>query len=194
MIPILLPFLAMHFCTYVIIGPKGEIDTQVSEALAPFDESLEVEPYKVYLEDAEIERMARHYGIEKNNRQALIEKIDDWRGRPGGMDDVGLFCVTNVNPHGRWDWYEIGGRWNGEFRGRNVVTVKTLLKRANSKSDLPYYVLAPDGEWHEVETLFDAGYCKFESVRKSAGRWLIEVKQVLTRYPNHRVVCVDIHR
>jgi hypothetical protein len=194
MIYILLPLLEMHFLTYVIIGPQGNIETQVAEALAAFDESLEVEPYKVYLEEAEIQRMVAHYKVDENDTPALIGRIQEWRGRPGGVDDIGLFSVTTVNPQGRWDWYEIDGRWSGQFWGRNAVKAKTLLKTADLKGHLPYYLLAPEGEWHEVETLIDGGWCKFESVRKSDGRWLVEVKQVLTRYPGHRVVCVDIHR
>jgi len=64
---ILLPILEMHFCTYVIIGAKGNIETQVATALAPFDESLEVARYKVYLEEAEIKRMAGHYGLDRKD-------------------------------------------------------------------------------------------------------------------------------
>ena len=94
------PFWTMHFCTYVIIGPKGDIETQVATALAPFDEALEVERYKVYLEEAEIKRMAGHYGLEKSDSPALIEKMPDWRGTKGGLDEIGLFSWTTANPQG----------------------------------------------------------------------------------------------
>jgi hypothetical protein len=191
---ILLPLLEMHFCTYVIIGAKGNIETQVATALAPFDESLEVARYKVYLEEAEIKRMAGHYGLEMSDSPALIEKMPDWRGTQGGLDEIGLFSWATANPEGRWDWYEIGGRWSGPFGGRNVVKVKTLFDIPNLKNHLPHCIVAPAGQWHEVETLIHGGCCTFGSVRKSDGQWLIELKQVLARYPDDRVVCVDIHR
>ena len=191
---LLFPLLEMHFCTYLIIGPKGNIQTQVAKALAPFDDALEVEHYKVYLEEAEIKRMAGCYGREESDFPALTEKMPDWRGTKGGFDDIGLFSWTTANPQGRWDWYEIGGRWRGPFGGRNVVKAKTFLNSPSLKNHLPYCIVAPDGQWHEVETLIHAGFCKFDSVRKTDGQWLIELKQVLTCYPNHRVICVDIHR
>lgn len=188
------PLLKMHFCTYVIIGPAGDTETQVAQALAPFDEALEVEPYKVYLEQAEVDRMAGNYGLKSNDIPALIGKMPDWRGTEGGLDEVGLFSWSTANPHGRWDWYEIGGRWDGPFHGRNVLKVRTLLKSPALKDHLPFGIIAPDGEWHEIEAFLHGGFCTFGSVRKSDGQWLIELKQVLTRYPDHRVVCVDIHR
>ena len=77
--------------------------------------------YKVYLEEAEIKRMAGHYGLEMNDSPALIGKMPDWRGTEGGLDEIGLFSWATANPQGRWDWYEIGGRWDGPFRGRNVI-------------------------------------------------------------------------
>ena len=35
------PFPHMHYCTFVIIGAKGDPDALVAGALAPFDEALQ---------------------------------------------------------------------------------------------------------------------------------------------------------
>jgi hypothetical protein len=99
---ILLPLFIMHFCTYVIIGPTENIERQVAVALAPFDESLEVEPHKVYLEDVEVKRMAAYYKLKENDFAALMEKMQDWRGSEGGIDEVGLSSRTTANPDGKW--------------------------------------------------------------------------------------------
>jgi hypothetical protein len=192
--PICIPFLNMHFCTYVIIGPKGDTETQVAKSLAPFDEARDVDRYKTYLEEAEVERMAGHYGVKKSDTPALIERMSDWRGTAGGCDEIGLFSWTTANPDGRWDWYEIGGRWAGRFDGRNVIHSKTLFAMPNLKKCLPHCIIGHDGRWHEVESIIPAGFCNFGSVRKSDGQWLVELKQVLASWPNTRVVCVDIHR
>lgn len=191
---IFLTLLIMHYCTFVIIGPDGGIGTQVAEALAPFDETLEVDPYKIHLDEEEIKRMAGHYGLEENDVSGLITKMPDWRGTDGGVDDVGLFSWATTNPEGKWDWYEIGGRWNGYFHGRNVIKAKSLLKSPDLKVRRLYSIVSPDGEWHEVEKLINTGFFKFDTVKKSDSRWLIELKQVLSRFPEHRVVCVDMHR
>ena len=190
---IFLNLLIMHYCTFVIIGPVGNIETQVAETLAPFDESLEVGPYEVYLEEAEIKRMAGHYGLDVNNFPALVEKMPDWRGTEGGVDEIGLFSEATANPDGKWDWYEIGGRWNRFFHGRNVIKTRTLLKALNMKEPLPHNVVTPNGWWHEVETLKEMHSLEFKMVRKSKWLWLREVNEVLKEYPTHRVVCVDIH-
>jgi hypothetical protein len=190
---IYLPFFAMHFCTYVIIGPEGAAASKVAEALAPFDDSLEVEPYKDYLAESEIKGMAKFCGVDKTDVATLIGKMPAWRSASGGQDEVGLFCWLTANPNGRWDWYKIGGRWNGVFGGENVMQAKTLLESSNLKDRLPAFLLTPDGVWYEVETIINAGDYQFSSVRKTNDRWLIEVKQVLARWPGHRVVCVDIH-
>ena len=48
----------MHYCTFVIIGPQGDPETLVTKTLEPFDEELKVAPYRKYLEQYEIVRMA----------------------------------------------------------------------------------------------------------------------------------------
>ena len=53
----------MHSCTYVIIGPEGDIDTETQQALAPFDQNLEVEPYKMRLDRGDLRLMAEFYRI-----------------------------------------------------------------------------------------------------------------------------------
>ena len=59
---------------------------------------------------------------------------------------------------------------------------------------LPFNIVTPEGAWYEGEILVHCGDLKYDLVRKSNNRWLLELKQALLRYPNHRVVCVDIHR
>jgi hypothetical protein len=190
---ILLPFFIMHYCTYVIIGPRGDVERLISATMAPFDESLEVERYKVYLDKNDIACMAKFYKLSENDLSALIEKMPDWRGAEGGVDEGGLFSWLSANPEGKLDWFDIGGRWNGRFHGRNVIKTDTLLRANNLKKSLPFNIVTPDGAWYEREILVYCGDLKHEIVRKSDGRWLAELKRALLRYPNHRVVCVDIH-
>lgn len=188
------PLLEMHYSAFVIIGTKRDIETEVAAILAPFDESLEVAPYKRYLDDEEIEHMARRYGIAEDDLPGLATKMHDWNGFEGDADEVGVFAWKTSNPLGKWDWYEIGGGWNNSIGGRNVVKAGALLQAPYLKDCLPFSTAAPRGEWREVETLVDLGWSKFESVRKTEARWLLEVKQVLHDHAQSRVVCVDLHR
>lgn len=97
-----------HF-TVLVVGDD------VDAALAPYDENTEVAPRREHLDAEEVASMAGHYGIDPADLSALAAKMDDWRGRTGGVDREGLFCMTTYNPASKWDWYVVGGRWRGFF-------------------------------------------------------------------------------
>lgn len=177
----------MHFCTFVIIPHDADPESAVEASLAPFDEDLDVEPYRDYLDADEIRRMAEHYGIPATDLPALRERLPDWRGREGGIDDRGLYVITTYNRDGRWDWHEIGGRWNRFIPGShdNVISVPALLKKRRLSRCLPYYVVTPDGRW--VEQPFT------DAQREHDSPWFAQVRDSLAPYPDHKVVCVDIH-
>ena len=185
----------MHYCTFVIIGPEGDTDTLVAKALEPFDEALEVAPYRNYLAKHQVALMAKHYRLKQHNLHALAPHMENWTGRPGGVDRRGLYHTTTCNPDGRWDWYEIGGRWNGYIKGakRNVISVRAMLESPHLKDQLPCHVLTPDGTWLEHERFFPDGFAKGHIERKSDKNWLQEIRNTLERYDDCRVVCVDIH-
>jgi hypothetical protein len=111
------------------------------------------------------------------------------------VDRHGLYYTTTSNPDGRWDWYEIGGRWNRYINGsrHNVIAVRALLKSPHLKDHLPCYVLTPDGLWLEHERFFPDGFLSGHIERKPDDQWLREVTQAFEQYPNFRVVCADIH-
>jgi hypothetical protein len=183
----------MHFCVYVFVPSDGDIEDLVDRALAPYSEDLEVPPYKVHLDAGEIEAMAKHYGVKPGETSTLVKHMNEWRGCHGGIDGLGLFALARWNPDGKWDWYEIGGRWRGRLRG-NVVRAATLLANPKLKELLPFGMLTPDGLWHERETLVGQGWMKWQLQRTSPSRWLQFVCKALKSNPDCRVVCVDIHR
>jgi hypothetical protein len=186
----------MHYCVFVMIGPDTDIETGVAKALAPFEEALTVEPYRIHFDHSEVQWMSAYFNIPPANLHELAKRMPDWTGDPGGVDREGLYRLAAFNPDGRWDWYEIGGRWGGYIphsRG-NALKAKTLANAAYLKDCLPYFVLTPDGEWLEHERYYVAG--DLESVKTEQlkdGEWLAIVRETLLRWPDHRVVCVDIH-
>ena len=185
----------MHYCTFVIIGSKGDPDALVAGALAPFDEALAVPPYREYLQPFEIQRMASHYKLDQPDLNALADRMKDWTNRPGGVDQRGLYFTTTNNPEGRWDWYEIGGRWD-RFRKRasgNVISTRALRKSPDLQDILPYYVLTPDGTWLEYKRYVPDPQSIGHFATKPHDQWLAEVTETLLQHPKHRVVCVDIH-
>ena len=187
----------MHFCVFVMIGPNTDTDTDtaVEAALAPFDESLKVDQFRLYMDHSEITMMAKHYGTCPAKLHELPAHMHDWRGAEGGLDRHGLYWLSNSNPDGRWDWYEIGGRWDCQIHSHgNVVPAHRLLRSKSLKKCVPYQVLSPDGEWLEYERFYPGakwGATIHEKMPEQ--EWLRVVRKTLLRWPDYRVVCVDIH-
>jgi hypothetical protein len=74
--------------------------------------------------------------------------------------------LTNYNPDSKWDWYLVGGRWNGvvgnvevdtpdtfgialEDEENNTTTTENLLERVRYDEFSGFAYLLPDGEWVE---------------------------------------------
>jgi hypothetical protein len=182
----------MHYSTFVMIPEHGDINDLVARALEPFSEDLEVAAHKQYLDPTEIAAIATHYKLKKTDSKKLTTHMEDWRGCLGGVDERGLFAVSTFNPQARWDWYEIGGCRDSHLPG-NVLSVQALLKQSDLKSLLPAALVTPGGSWHQWETFVSDGWRTGRFERKSDRAWLIEVRETLGSYPEHCVVCVDVH-
>lgn len=76
-----------HYRVLVTLKPGQSLE----DALAPFDENLEVEPYREYEE-----------------------------GEPGEQwyldDDGRAYRMSTRNPRSKWDWWKVGGRWPSLMR------------------------------------------------------------------------------
>jgi hypothetical protein len=94
-------------------GKIEEAESKIERLMAPYDENMEVEPTKDYLDDSSIESMKKHYKLE--TLEELQYKLKDWTGHLGGIDEKGLYSWSTYNPKSKWDWYQIGGRWQGEL-------------------------------------------------------------------------------
>lgn len=182
----------MHYLTYVFSPKDTNIKKQVAKALKPFGEDFEVKPWKRYLESAEILAMAKWYRLRKTALRRLAKEMQDWNGATGGVDRKGLFAVVTFNPEAKWDWYEIGGRWDG-FLPNNVMSARSLLSSHKLRKLLPHDFLTPDSEWHTREAYVARDWLHGRLRRKSEQRWLKELREALRTYADHLVVCVDIH-
>ncbi len=186
-----------HFITLVIVGKEDSTEQKVEELLAPFNEQLEVETRKVYMEGENLKRMAEHYGVKTTDLGVLALKLNDWDGNDGGVDDGGLFYYTNYNENSQWDWWTIGGRWEGFFKDishyENEGLVSDYLK-ALKKDPENYKVFAfvtPDGKWHEKGKM---GWFGFSADNKAQDKWDEEIIKALKPYEKgYRAIAVDCH-
>lgn len=96
-------------------------------------------------------------------------------------------CTDTYNPKSRWDWYQIGGRWNGELpNGANEMPVSELLNTPY----FPFAVLTPDGEWHEKGRMGWWGTVSNE-VREET--WRDTVLELYCKHVDCTLVLVDVH-
>ncbi len=193
----------MHSCIYVFItGSEQDTESLVEVALDPFNEAHDVPPYKDHLSRSCIRYMAEHYKLLATDLQKLAEKMPDWRGVPGGIDELGLFAICTSNPVGKWDWYEIGGRWDGFITGRkrpstdiirnNSICASTLVNVRDFAKRIPDGIVMPTGQWVERTSLVttSSGWYVRETPEDV---WCNRVRRILKACPDHRVVGVDIH-
>ncbi len=203
-----------HFTIAIIIPAcVNNIAAYIAQQMEPYDENRQVAPYVCYTREkaAEeikatahrleliIERREAGYDIDKcrqnlddlrrttpeqryQERLRLCETFNDC-GEP----------VSTYNPASKWDWYVVGGRWDGwmndletsnERIEDNIATTHDVIAR----NKIPHAIITPDGQWHE---------------RGSMGWWAIlltenenwdeHTQAILARHPDCRVVLLDAH-
>lgn len=213
-----------HF-TVGIIVPQGVVDIEafVTDQMEPYYEHTDAEPYVCYSR----EQAAAELGRDIKRLERIIERRDpaydlqrcsellkelrvttpeekhrEYLRFHGSFDDQGQ-PISTYNPDSKWDWYRIGGRWDGWVTGNeqtsdngfnfdashesvanNIATTKQALKR----DIIPHAIVTPDGQWHE------RGQMGFWAVLITENEaWDSEAKRILARYPGHQLVIVDAH-
>ncbi len=122
-----------HFTVLVITKKDGP---DVDELLAPYDENISVEPY-IGRTKAEMIADAKKSkeNIENRIKEDPKYKVDEWAKKYLEATTDEEFYQTQVyedseydkdgnelstyNPKSKWDWYSIGGRWDGELKTKS---------------------------------------------------------------------------
>jgi hypothetical protein len=213
-----------HFTVGIIVPPGVlNVESFIAGQMAPYFEHSEAEPYVCYsVEQAKaeierdikrleriIERQDADYNFDKCRdllaelrRTTPEQKYAEYLRFHEHFNDQGQ-PISTYNPDSKWDWYRIGGRWDGwitgneqssddgfNFDGRhetvanNIATIKQALKR----NVIPHAIITPDGEWHERGQM---GW--WAMLLTENGNWDSDAKKILARYPGHRLVIVDAH-
>lgn len=107
-----------HF-TVMVYGENAE------EKLRPFDEGIEMEEHENgFVDSDEKERFMECY-LKDNPEEKDYSFEDlyrkhgsDWNNFAWKLDEAtGKWMeYTTYNPDSKWDWYQLGGRWNGFFK------------------------------------------------------------------------------
>lgn len=103
----------MSHATVMVLGPKDE--AELAEAMAPFNEEIQVEPYfdaVTWLLDQREEGESLEAFAARKNAEWEYDPDDD--GALLVRDGV-LGTMSTYNPLSKWDWYVVGGRWRGKL-------------------------------------------------------------------------------
>ena len=122
-------------------------DQSVDDLLAPYNENLEVEKYVRYTKQEAIARARELRSMKDASDDECWEYwAEDYE--PEMIDEEGNLYST-YNPDSRWDWYEVGGRWNGllEVNGMKKNSAR-LNDVQNLERILTFAVITRDGKWH----------------------------------------------
>lgn len=95
-----------HYKVLVIHNENQNIE----ELLAPYDENLEVEPYLKLTNNEAIAKAREEYDDNYSEKELIKNYADDYGYI---ILDDGLY--STYNPNSKWDWYQIGGRFDGEL-------------------------------------------------------------------------------
>ncbi len=94
--------------------------------------------------------------------------------------------MTTYNPDSQWDWWTIGGRWDGWLSRSNRLKAKT----AAAKGKVPFAIVTPDGAWHEKASM---GWWGMVSNKKDDEAWADEAQRLLLAHPDAWAVACDLH-
>lgn len=92
--------------------------------------------------------------IEDKSTEELDEQFDDlyekfgeqWNGNIWRLNDDGDWCeYATENPDAKWDWHEIGGRYDGQIPDNCCDAKKVPI------GFVPYAFIDQNEDWHECE-------------------------------------------
>ena len=107
------------------------------------------------------------------------------------IDEDGNLMST-YNPNSKWDWYQVGGRWNGNLitkEGNN--TNEDFVNQIDwEKTMVPFAFVTPDGKWYERGEM---GWWAVVSNEKTEENWNEEFRKAVEKYGDATVTVVDCH-
>lgn len=194
-----------HFVALAIVDLNGDLDSQLSPLMAPYDENLEVDPYIEkngcscigfdQHEQAVAEYAEKYPNMEDNDhrRKFIGKRLGELEHKPspncercGGSGDY----ETTYNPNSKWDWYQVGGRWQGYLGGSDILPVSTVIRKLEADENLtPYAVVTSEG-WFERGQM---GWFGYSSGDKPHEEWSQEVLDLLKGKERLLAVVVDCH-
>jgi len=206
-----------HFTVGILMPPQELPDAEayIARLMSPYDECRNVESYVCYdLDQANVDRQLMIHHLEQlltsSNSMINVEYCqtrlkqllkmtsrdyyEEYLQGHDIFDDDGR-PVSTRNPKSRWDWYVVGGRWDGwlldrKTSGRRIVDNVVPVSQVLANEKFPFVLITPDGQWHERGKM---GWWAMSTNEKDEAIWHEELRQLLQQYSDHQLVLVDAH-
>jgi len=155
-----------HYTVTIILPDKpknpAHADEMISELVAPFDENVEVEPYKSHVDQvrsdwrtADPAKLGWPWSYVRRESQVDLDDlaaVADWMSsedEPYYVDEKGLYTMSTYNPQSKWDWWVVGGRWSGFYpiEGGMADIVRKGDVRLTEESNIQTYAVLAEGVW-----------------------------------------------
>ncbi|HKC75728.1 MAG TPA: hypothetical protein VKF37_16245 [Chloroflexota bacterium] len=124
----------------------------------------------------------------------------DWDACPGGYDEQGLYALSTRNARATWDYYGIGGRWDGRMLGLAPLLdaegrpCETLERNACPVQELRHdwvpYAVVSQSSWLARGTM---GFWGVSHGDLSEQEWKGRYTEFLSAHPAHWAVSLDCH-
>lgn len=151
-----------YFLTYVAVPKKEEkrYKEYIADVMSKYDENVEVEEYCVKdITDEDKMKVINWYisdgAIDKSKtiddfNEIYEEYGKDWNFNRWRFVDGAWKEYSTSNPNGKWDSYDIGGRWNNNLLTKNGNKVNVANKNdVQLSSEIIPFAIIKDGEWIE---------------------------------------------
>jgi hypothetical protein len=167
-----------HFVGLVVANSQNKIE----HLLAPYSEHLEVPPWFKPMTPEDVQLMAKYYKFDVSDLDAIDRHMNEWSGHFCTFQDDQPGYMTTDNPNGQWDWYVVGGRWDGE-----VPHTRCLAENV-ARYFTEYFpsVLVDEDGWHEEKSW--GWWGTWSEPEKKAS-----IKALLEKHRGRTVYVVDFH-
>lgn len=175
----------MHFLTVVVLPQEvpHEEDTIYStldHLLDPYYSELEPDGpmHKEYYDAHAIANFAAHYCVRPSNLPKIAAKLRNEWGADYGVDEGGLYVLTNLNPNRKLDYWILHNFETDVRRARDMP-----------RDLLPSAVVTPDGQWHDMGEEWSSRDLT-ASERQAVGQ---RAYALIDQYPESQTVALDCH-
>lgn len=190
-----------HFVTLIIVPRaiylqgQNAIDEYIAEIMEPYDENLEVTPY-IYLTKEEFEEKYQIFKASSEPQANKYDTIDKYRTDYCGYDlvDHEGNILSTYNQMCFWDYYCVGGRWDGVLTEpgatcKNSISVVSFMKLDRQKRTCSHLVDQHGVLYQDREM----GWFGSSSQVIDNKLWSTTVKRILRGASDDFIVSLDCH-